>query len=1485
MSTFVLPLADTNAILETVGGKGMSLASLLRANLPVPGGFHVTTAAYRAFVTANGLQPRILEIMASVDSSSPAALESASDQIRALFTAAAIPLEITEEITAAYQSINQPSAITNQQSVAGEPFLGSLEQPALPVAVRSSATAEDLPDASFAGQQDTYLNIRGTEAVLDAVRRCWASLWTARAIGYRARQGIDPDSVALAVVVQELVFADAAGIMFTANPVNGKRSEAIINAAWGLGEAIVGGMVTPDTLTVEKATGRVIQRETADKQIMTLRTETGTTEQPVPAEKRTQPVLSDAQAAELAKLGTQIEGQYGMPMDIEWALILPSPSRRGAGGDVGFYILQARPITALPAPAIEWVPPDPKGIYMRGSVVDLLPSPLTPLFVSLGIPALQAQMQPMGKRMLGSWPYLTPDYFTSINHYAYMNAYIPPKMFWWIIMGMLPAYPRLLRQLVALWRDELHPEYRAVAAQKQALNLAQMTEAELWQEAQALVDAAMFYVCGLMFATMGASAGSEMLLTKLYDKWAYRQGDPPATALLMGWDNIPARAEKSLYDLAQWARTLPGLADYLLATPTEQLLIALSDLRINSFVRATHLGHMEPPLAQGLCQQKPESAPGGSPLRFHPSGCGQYMVSNSLTPNFFPAFASRFQTHLDQFGHIIYQLDFAEPLPRDNPAPMLENIKMYLRGEGVNPHERQQASQTRRIQTAETMLARLKGIKGWGFRKALNWAQSLSEVREDALAEIGLAYPQLRKILRELGRRFAAATVFDQPDDIFWLEKGEIDRLIAGEHLSLHGLVAERKAFHAQLKTVTPPPMMPVKERIMGIKVDTFVAQTADSHTASVLKGVPASPGRVTAPARLLHGPQDFSLMRPGEVLVAGTTTPAWTPLFAMASAVVTDIGGPLSHGSIVAREYGIPAVMGTGVATKRIHSGDSITVDGGSGQVFLAESTPEAALPTEWVLPNPTFTYARASLAEHTPSPATPLFATFGLEIANQATSRLWKEILREGETSELYNDYFYQSINGYVYSGFRITLKELSILLRLSYSQIGTMFGNGLPRWQAARDQLAAVVDQWESKQLASLSPNELLDGVRTLFGEACRYFTVLQTTLPVATMSEMIFTRIYNGLIKRKQDPEATVFLFGLNTAPLQAEKALYDLALWARQQPGLETYLLQTPTADIVRALTPDSLTPIPSPDFTSRLAAYLHQHGRTAYEFDFAHPTPAETPGALLDAIKAILSGQASSPYERQQAAVERYQQATQDVIRRVGWPRKGWFEKLLRWARETGPLRENSIFNLGMGHLMIRQIWVELGRRFVDGRAIEAADDIYWLEKAEVEELVSLLETGQALPILAGRIPARKARCEAQRKLTPPTTLPEKSRLAKFSRGGQVKRKDGKVMLKGVGTSSGTVTAPACVLFGPEDFARMKPGDVLVAVTTAPAWTPLFAQAAAVVTDIGGPLSHSSIVAREYGIPAVMATRVATRKIQNGQMITVDGAAGTVEVR
>jgi phosphohistidine swiveling domain-containing protein len=915
-SEYVLPLADGQATLETVGGKGASLARLVAAGLPVPDGFHVTTAAYRRFVAENDLQPGILAALEQVDINNPATLEAASRAIGQLFAAAQTPPDVAGAIALAYAALagRDPMVAVRPQdgdAVQGVESLsvgaqGDLpKRAAEPLAVRSSATAEDLPEASFAGQQETFLNVDGYGEVLEAVKRCWASLWTARAIGYRLRQGIgpqqsEPESLSLAVVVQLLVPAEAAGILFTANPVTGRRDQAMISAAWGLGEAVVGGLVTPDAILVDKAGGVVLEHQVADKQVMTVRSNGGTEERPVPAELCRAPVLDDETAVELVRLGVRIEKLYGMPMDIEWAL-----------ADGVLSIVQARPITALPqeaplpepAPApespAEWPLPDPKGPYMRGSIADFMPEPLSPLFATLGVPAINQGMQRTMAETIGSGTTGLDNYLTTINDYAYLYVQLGCRDWLWILFRMGPAIPRLMRNAERHWREVALPRYQEVVARWADRPIAALTATELLDGAAALTAAMADYLTALQVDALGAAAGTEGLFTAVYDRLVKKEGDPPiseaAATLLLGSDSKPIRAEKSLYDLAQWCRQYPDLAAYLLDAPSDQIAARLAD-------------------------KEAPADPGGEDWH---------------------EWQRRFRDHLARYGHSIYDLDFTRPIPAEEPQPLLETFKLYLRGGGADPHARQQGLLDRRQAAVQAALDRLGGLKLRLFRWTLRYAQAFALVREDSIFDIGLGYPALRRLLHELGRRFAGAGAIAHADDIYWLERAEVERgaaaLDRGQPLTdFRSQVEDRRAVWRAEKQLTPPQQLPSKGRVMGIKTDAFMPVDAEEQAGDVLKGVAASPGQVTAPARVLHGPEDFHQMQPGDVLVAEITTPAWTPLFAMAAGIVTDIGGPLSHGSIVAREYGIPAVLGTGVATRRIQSGQTVTVDGGAGTVSL---------------------------------------------------------------------------------------------------------------------------------------------------------------------------------------------------------------------------------------------------------------------------------------------------------------------------------------------------------------------------------------------------------------------------------------------------------------------------------------------------------------------------------------------------------------------
>lgn len=849
---YLRQLADVGrGDLALVGGKGANLGELIRAGLPVPPGFVLTTDAYRAYVASTGIGERILD-----------ALDDPR-RVRALFTAP-VPDDVAGELLAARTELG----------------------PA--VAVRSSATAEDLDDASFAGQQDTVLDVRGDDALLAAVRRCWASLWTDRAVAYRARRGIDPAEVALAVVVQEMADADAAGVMFTANATTGVRDEVVIAAAWGLGEAVVGGAVTTDDLVVEKATGRVRSRATADKAVMTVATGAGTAERPVPADRRERAVLDDAEAAALAGLGVRIEQWFGTPQDVEWVR---------AGG--AFAVVQSRPITALPEPAAppptDWSVPERTSFYARASIVEQLPDPLTPLFGELVDGSVTRSLQALlGELLRGDDVVRDGDVaLPTVNGYAYYrySARGMARM----MRASGPAFGALIRGggvgLRDRWRDRAHPQYVRAVEQATARPLDGLSNAELLDGASALLDAGTVYYTAVQTLIPQAVA-SESGFTRFYDTLVRRPGDPPAATFLVGFDSAPIRAEQSLFDLAAWARGRPALADALRGASPEQAAAAIDA----------------------------GEAPGGVDAPLWREWC------------------DRFARHLATHGHTVYNLDFAVPLPVDDPAPVLGTVRFYLDGGGTDPRERQRRAAQRRDEATVRVAGRLDPVRRAAFLRLLRWAQAMAPLREDALADVGLAWPQLRRMLRELGARLVAAGVIERTDDVFWLHRAEI---LADPPGPRHDVVAQRRAVWRGQRRVTPPQVLPQGswwERAFVRWLPAVSTNEAQAQAGPVLRGVGASAGQVTGTARVLAGPADFGRLRPGDVLVASITTPAWTTLFARAGAVVTDVGGPLSHSSIVAREYGIPAVLGTNVATRRIPDGARVRVDGEAGTVTLLD-------------------------------------------------------------------------------------------------------------------------------------------------------------------------------------------------------------------------------------------------------------------------------------------------------------------------------------------------------------------------------------------------------------------------------------------------------------------------------------------------------------------------------------------------------------------
>ena len=863
MSSLILSLDAESATLDQVGGKGLSLSKLARAGLPVPDGFHVSTAAYRRFVEENHLQEGILQALDGVAADQMPALEQAARAIAALFSAGTIPEKMRIAIIERYLE------------------LGEKDQP---VAVRSSATAEDLPDASFAGQQETYLNIRGAEAVLQAVKKCWASLWTARAIAYRLKNKVDQTTIALSVVVQELVDAQAAGILFTVNPVDGNADEVVINAAWGLGEAVVSGLVSPDTITVEKASGQISHYEVAEKAIMTVRTAKGTQEKVIKGRKRKTRVLTDAQVADLIGLARQIEDFYQAPQDIEWGW-----------AEEHFYVLQARPVTTAANGVSQktfkpnWTLPDTKFNYIRSSLAEHLPNAATPLFGSLGLDAINDSVDELASSMdmrLSEAQYM----YKVFNGYVYMTYKLTPAFIWEMLVVSIKNFGLMMSKGTQRWQAARN-EFTQVVAEWDAKDLAKLSAADILAGVYAMLYTAGKYYTVIQSGTLPAATTSEMIFSRIY-KSVKREGDPDASQLLLGLDSVALRAEKSLFDLAQWVGKRESLRAYLFDTPVEKI----------------------------VTEQESDNRP------------------KKVGEQDWAEFHQRLDAHLQTFGRTAYEFDFANPVPAEMPELLLDSLKVYLEGKGGDPYQRQREADDLRALTMDRILSRWHFFPRRWIRKIYQWTLRSAPVRENSLAGLGMGHATIRRYLKELGGRLAARNAISAADDIFWLNEIEVKLLAAdldqGRELQDFSAKApERKAlWKAQMK-LNPPAVLPLDSPFAKM-----IPWARQSENDREVKGVAASAGCVTGTARVLFGPEDFGRMQPGDILVAPTTSPAWTPLFTMASAVVTDIGGPLSHSSIVAREYGIPAVLATSVGTRMIRDGQTITVDGDAGLVTLVD-------------------------------------------------------------------------------------------------------------------------------------------------------------------------------------------------------------------------------------------------------------------------------------------------------------------------------------------------------------------------------------------------------------------------------------------------------------------------------------------------------------------------------------------------------------------
>jgi len=935
--TYTSLLSTKDDGLEVVGGKGRSLAKMTNAGFHVPGGFLVTTNAYRSFVADNNLQDKILESAKPAVVEGRASFEQSSANIQTLFADIALSEEITTEIRTAYEALD------------GEP----------PVAVRSSANAEDLPGLSFAGQQETFLNVTGADAVVAAVRNCWASLWTAQAISYRHQNGIVQDSVAMAVVVQVMVPSEVSGILFTANPATGERNEIIINASFGLGEAVVSGQVTPDTYIIDKVNKTVKETMIGPKEQKIISDgDQGVRMEDVSDAEREQSSLSDEMLTELIETVLKIEALYdGLQQDIEWAF------SKGK-----LHLLQSRPITNLPVQPIEveWIPTPPAKTLVRRQIVENIPDPVCPLFEQLYLTEGLEMPRKDRSIMIGGGPL-----FVTMNGFAYQRADWPQLQ------------PKKVKESKEVTDADLEEQENEIAKLVAEHNPAEDKVAQ--QEAHDLE----WMVADL--SDEDRQAFRDFEASQNIDDLAHQVTMPQTnTSVYM----FASKTDFNDKQLAEWhEETMPRLKGVgekwaklnLTTASDEELLVGIremgneegnywssnashtfgvaksTDSHLQDFLE-THLPDHNYISGQFLSGIESKTMQANADLfeiakLVRANDDLSYLVT--ITPAQFlmdalrehadaSAVVAGIDQYLNDYGHQGYSMDFVEPTQIEDPSALFATIKAMVQDNDYDPKNQGIKAKAIRDQKFAEVSELLSGIEYWQFQHRLWLARKYNYIREEVAFYFGYTWKVLRPMASELGRRMVEAGTFLTPEDTYYLVTDELDQAIAarksGKSLPEFGdLAAQRRELREARKRHHPPGTVPEEaSNVPGIRFKQ--TQIKNDENSDTMRGFAVSSGRITAAASVITGPTDFDKMVPGSILVSPLTTPAWTQLFAHAVGLVTDMGSILAHGSIVAREYGIPAVLGVGDGTKRIAHGQMITIDGDAGTVEIHEQIEESA-------------------------------------------------------------------------------------------------------------------------------------------------------------------------------------------------------------------------------------------------------------------------------------------------------------------------------------------------------------------------------------------------------------------------------------------------------------------------------------------------------------------------------------------------------------
>ena len=859
---YVLELQEVDATqIALVGGKAANLGELTRIeDVRVPAGFCVTTDVFqRVLADAPSIGDR-LDQLSRVNADDREAIRTLSAELRRTVERVALPDDLADAIRRALSTLGEHAAY----------------------AVRSSATAEDLPTASFAGQQDTYLNVNGQKAILEHVTRCWASLYSERAVTYRLRNGIDHRKVRMGVIVQQMVLPDAAGVMFTADPVTSNRTIVVVEAAFGLGEALVSGRVNADIFRVRD--GAIVAKEIAAKHLAVHASPAGGThERSIEQEHQEQPTLTDSQVVRLAQLGRRIEAHFDHPQDIEWCLV-----------DDGFVIVQSRPITTLfPIPEVD---DGQNHVYISVGHQQMMTDPLKPLGLSMWQLTVAAPMYIAGGRlfvdvtsrlassasrvplmeMIGrSDPLIGDALQTIVDRGDYLPAPpddgpgAPP-------IGGPPVPietdPAIVAELIERNETSIAALRRDIQTKSGSM-VFDFILADLQELKRVLFDPPTFPV---IMAGMEAT----WWLNDHLQAWL-GEANVADTLTLSAPNNVTSEMGLALLDVADAIRPHPDVVAFLQHVENDDFLEEMTKL------------------------------PGGREAR------------------------DAIVAWLDTYGmRCVGEIDITRPRWSERPSTLvpviLGNVKNFTAGAAERRFEqgRREASQKER-----EVLERLRALPD-GDHKADETKQMIDRVR----TFIGYReYPKYGMIsryfvykvalLRE-AERLVEAAVLREEEDSFYLTFQEFHEVVRTKQVD-DDLIRERKEAFKSYQALTPPRVLTSDGEVIN------GAYRRGNVPTGALVGLPVSAGTVEGRARVILQMGQAEL-EPGDILVTAFTDPSWSPLFVTVSGLVTEVGGLMTHGAVIAREYGLPAVVGVEDATRLIQDGQRIRVHGAEGYIEI---------------------------------------------------------------------------------------------------------------------------------------------------------------------------------------------------------------------------------------------------------------------------------------------------------------------------------------------------------------------------------------------------------------------------------------------------------------------------------------------------------------------------------------------------------------------